>query len=64
LECVEGNSSKFYEITVSGKTVTSKYGRIGTSGQTTEKSFDTTDKAKLFYEKTRAEKLLKGYNEA
>jgi predicted DNA-binding WGR domain protein len=64
LECVEGNSSKFYEITVSGKTVTSKYGRIGTSGQTTEKSFDTADKAILFYEKTRAEKLLKGYNEA
>jgi predicted DNA-binding WGR domain protein len=64
LECVEGSSSKFYEITCSGKTVTSKYGRIGTSGQTTEKSFDTVDKAKLFFEKTRAEKLLKGYNEA
>jgi predicted DNA-binding WGR domain protein len=61
LELEEGNSSKFYEISHSEKNVTSRYGRIGSGGQSTTKSFDTTEKAKAFYEKTLNEKIMKGY---
>jgi predicted DNA-binding WGR domain protein len=61
LELEEGNSSKFYEISLSGKNVTSRYGRIGSGGQSTVKSFDTAEKAKAFYEKTLNEKIMKGY---
>jgi predicted DNA-binding WGR domain protein len=64
LECVEGGSSKFYEITLSGTEVNSRYGKIGTSGQTTSKSFDTVEKAKAFYDKTLKEKMSKGYHQA
>jgi predicted DNA-binding WGR domain protein len=64
LECVEGGSSKFYEITLSGTEVNSRYGKIGTSGQTTSKSFDTVEKAKAFYDKTLKEKSSKGYEQA
>jgi len=63
LEFEEGKSSKFYEISTDGTTVNSRYGRIGTTGQTTSKSFDTTVKAELFYQKTLSEKLLKGYQQ-
>jgi predicted DNA-binding WGR domain protein len=64
LECVEGTANKFYKIWMSGNTVISKYGRIGTSGQETSKSFDTHDKAKDFLLKTISEKCSKGYKNA
>jgi predicted DNA-binding WGR domain protein len=64
LECVEGTANKFYKIWMSGNTVISKYGRIGTSGQETSKSFNTHDKAKDFLLKTISEKCSKGYKNA
>ena len=36
-ELVEGNSSKFWEISTAGNDVTVRFGRIGTNGQTQTK---------------------------
>lgn len=58
-EYVGGNSAKFWEVSVSGCDVTVRYGRIGTNGQTSTKSFKDDEKANQ-----HAEKLIdKGYQE-
>jgi predicted DNA-binding WGR domain protein len=44
-ELVEGSSSKFWQVELSGSSFTVTWGRIGTAGQTQEKSFDSDDKA-------------------
>jgi predicted DNA-binding WGR domain protein len=62
-EFVEGTSSKFWEITLSGSSFTVRYGRIGTSGQTQEKTFPTEAKAKAEHDKLVKEKTGKGYVE-
>ena len=38
-ECKDKTSSKFWEIDTKGKTVTVRFGKIGTDGQTTVKTF-------------------------
>jgi len=58
-----GTSSKFWEITVDGKTVNVHYGRIGTNGQVSTKSFDTEEEATKYAEKKIAEKTKEGYLE-
>lgn len=62
-ELVEGSSSKFWEIQLSGSSFSVRFGRIGTNGQTQLKSFDSEDKAKKEYDKLVAEKTKKGYSE-
>jgi DNA ligase-1 len=62
-EFVDGSSSKFWEIWMDGKDVTTKWGRIGTDGQTKTKSFPDEAKAKKEYDKLLAEKTGKGYSE-
>lgn len=59
-----GGSNKFWETACSGKKVTVRYGRIGTSGQTKFKSFDTPAAAKEHQKKLIGEKLKKGYKKA
>lgn len=62
LECTEGGSRKFYELTLSGDQVTIRYGKIGTNGVVSEKAFDGDfDAAAKFAAKTVAEKEKKGY---
>ncbi|GAA2519427.1 WGR domain-containing protein [Winogradskya humida] len=63
LELSEDNGSahKFYEVTVDGTDLTIRYGRIGDRGQTSQKSFTTTDKAKAEAAKKIGEKVRKGY---
>jgi uncharacterized protein (TIGR02996 family) len=60
-ELVEGTSSKFWEIELEGTSFTTRYGRIGTDGQTTTKEWKTKDEAKKQYDKIVAEKTKKGY---
>ncbi|MBZ4415813.1 WGR domain-containing protein [Myxococcus sp. RHSTA-1-4] len=60
-EFKEGSSSKFWEITLSGTTFTTRWGRIGTDGQEKTQTFDSPDKAKKEYEKLVREKEKKGY---
>src|SRR5450755_1882071 len=60
-EFSEGSSNKFWEINLSGKSFTTTYGKIGTSGQTTIKSWKDNAEAKTQHDKLIAEKSKKGY---
>lgn len=60
-EFSEGTSNKFWEISLSGKSFTTTYGKIGTSGSVTLKEFDSEAQAKKEYDKLIAEKTKKGY---
>ncbi len=62
-EFTEGSSSKFWEITVNGKEMTVRFGRIGSAGQSSVKSFKDTAAANKQAEKLISEKLGKGYRE-
>lgn len=63
LELSEGDagSHKFYEVIVSGKTLTIRFGRIGDKGQTQVKDFATPAAATAEANKKLAEKRKKGY---
>ena len=60
LQVIEGTSSKFWHIAVTGTEVTVRYGRIGTAGQTQVKSFATPREAEDHATKLVAEKRRKG----
>jgi DNA ligase-1 len=62
-ELVEGNSSKFWEVRIEGALLTTRYGRIGTSGQSSTKSFASDGLARKEHDKLVAEKSKKGYVE-
>lgn len=62
-EFVEGSSSKFWEIELDGTSFTTRYGKIGTDGQTSLKEWDSEEKAKKEYDKLVNEKTKKGYIE-
>ena len=61
-ELVEGTSSKFWQIDLEGTSFTTTYGKIGTNGQSTTKSFADDAKAKHEHDKLVAEKTKKGYS--
>ena len=58
-----GGSHKFYEVSISGSSVTVRYGRIGTEGQTQTRSFADATAAAKHAEKLIGEKTKKGYVE-
>lgn len=60
-EFSEGSSNKFWEIVLADTSFTTTFGRIGSAGQTSSKSFPTAAKAKLEHDKLVAEKVKKGY---
>ena len=60
-EFVEGNSAKFWEIRIEGTDVTTRYGKIGTDGRETTKSFKDAEAAENFAEKQITSKTDKGY---
>ncbi|AGC44676.1 WGR domain-containing protein [Myxococcus stipitatus DSM 14675] len=60
-EFKEGSSNKFWEITLEGKTFTTKWGRIGTDGQEKTQSFDSPEAALKEHDKLVREKEKKGY---
>ena len=62
-ECRDGASSKFWEIALSGKSFTIRFGKIGTDGQSQVKSFPNDGAAKKEHDKLVAEKTKKGYVE-
>ena len=62
-EFVEGTSAKFWEIRVDGTTFYTRYGKIGTSGQMTQKDFADNAKTQAEADKLIAEKTKKGYEE-
>jgi uncharacterized protein (TIGR02996 family) len=60
-EFKEGSSSKFWEITLSGNSFTTRWGKIGTKGQEKTQSFSNPIEARREYEKLINEKTKKGY---
>lgn len=60
-ELSDGTSHKFWTVERDGTTLRVRYGRIGTEGQSLEKSFATTDLAKKEEARLVAEKVRKGY---
>jgi predicted DNA-binding WGR domain protein len=56
-------SSKFWEIDAEGTQVTVRFGKIGTNGQTTVKTFDDSAAADAHAAKLIGEKTKKGYVE-
>lgn len=62
-ELVEGASSKFWEIEVSGNQHTVRFGRLGTQGQSKTKAFADAGAAQRDADKLVQEKTQKGYQE-
>ncbi len=62
-EYKDAKSSKFWEVSVSGKKVNIRYGKIGTAGQSTLKELSSPVEAKAHAEKQAAGKVKKGYKE-
>ena len=60
-EFKDKTSSKFWEIDAKGKTVTVRFGKIATDGQTTVKTFASPKEATDHAAKVSAEKVKKGY---
>lgn len=63
-EFIEGNSAKFWEVSVAGSQVTVTFGRLGTSGQTQTKSLANSALAQKHADKLVRQKLGKGYVES
>src|SRR5262249_4231062 len=62
-EFSEGNSNKFWAVSVSGTEVPVGYGRIGTQGQALVKSFPDEQAAHKHADGLMREKTGKGYRE-
>jgi uncharacterized protein (TIGR02996 family) len=60
-ELTEGASNKFWQIELEGTSFTTTYGKVGTTGQTTVKSFADEAAAATEYDKLIAAKVKKGY---
>jgi predicted DNA-binding WGR domain protein len=60
-EFSHGTSNKFWEVALSGKSFTTTYGKIGSVGQKTAKTFATPADARNECDKLVAEKRKKGY---
>jgi|APSaa5957512493_1039668.scaffolds.fasta_scaffold00815_5 predicted DNA-binding WGR domain protein len=55
------NKSKFYEMVINGSTVEILYGRLGSTGRSSDKSFMDSYDAEMFFAKQLKSKLKKGY---
>lgn len=62
-EFQDERSSKFWEVTVEGETVTTRWGRIGANGQTKSKDYDSPTTALTAANKAVSQKTKKGYVE-
>jgi DNA ligase-1 len=62
-EFVEGNSSKFWEVSQSGNTMTTRWGRIGSAGQSKTKTFSDEQAAANAVAVLIEEKTDEGYVE-
>ena len=62
-EFVDAKSSKFWEVWVENTSLSIRFGKIGTNGQTTLKEFPDAEAAEQARDKAIAEKIRKGYVE-
>ena len=61
LEFKDEKSNKFWKITFYGKAFIVVYGKIGTEGKKTEKTFESVEKCEKAGQKLIEQKLKKGY---
>jgi uncharacterized protein YwqG/predicted DNA-binding WGR domain protein len=61
LELSDNKSHKFYEVTINDLEITIRYGRIGSPGTTSTKTYNTPEIAQAAATKKINEKLQKGY---
>ena len=61
LEFNDGKSAKFWQVAVDGDTVTTQWGKIGTTGQSKTKSYDSPAAAEKDALKQENAKMKKGY---
>ncbi|MEZ6136335.1 MAG: WGR domain-containing protein [Pirellulaceae bacterium] len=61
LQFDDGDSRKFWTISLKGASHTVTFGRIGTTGQTRVKEFNSAGEARKSYDSLIREKLAKGY---
>jgi DNA ligase-1 len=62
-EYVDGKSSKFWEISYAGNELTTRWGRIGSAGQSKTKAFESDSAAQEQASKLIAQKTGEGYTE-
>jgi DNA ligase-1 len=62
-EFIAGSLCKFWEISWSGADVTTRWGRLGTDGQSKTRTFQDEAAAKKVHDKLIADKTRKGYME-
>jgi DNA ligase-1 len=62
-EFTEGTSNKFWEVFHEGSEMTTRYGKIGTDGRSTTKSYGSPEKAAEETAKIIAKKVEEGYFE-
>jgi len=62
-ELVDGKSNKFWDIKLSGSSLVTTFGRIGSSGQKQLKELGSTAAAQKEYDKLVASKVKKGYEQ-
>ena len=60
-EFKDENSSKFWEISLEDKTITTCYGKLNSAGKSTTKAFSDTETAQKEFDKLVKEKTEKGY---
>lgn len=60
-EFSDGSSNKFWEISLEAAKVTTRYGKIGSDGQSTPKTYKSGGEAKSEHDKLVAENTKKGY---
>lgn len=61
LEYKDSSSEKFWEVSVKGKTLTTRWGKLDTQGQSKSKELESLKLAKAEAEKQAASKIKKGY---
>jgi predicted DNA-binding WGR domain protein len=59
----DGSSDKFWRIGVHATEVTVQFGRVGTTGQTVVKNYESAERARREADKLVLEKTRKGYTE-
>ena len=62
-EFEDAKSSKFWEVTVDGVSVTTRWGKLGANGQTKSKDYDSPAAAVTAANKAVSQKTKKGYIE-
>ena len=60
-ELQDGKSAKFWEIELDGNSFSVRYGRLGTDGQTSTKTYPDAERAQKEHDKLVASKVRKGY---